>query len=144
MKLADRPVVLVVDDSIFVHGGVDMEHVGYGLERVNAETRAWLLGETEAQPGAIYKLGGESSTLTWLRRYSDGEPTVEDCSEVSQVLDAIGVNRMVMGHTVQEGGITSACDGKVWRIDTGMSDHYQGPEQALEIRGDQVRIVEGE
>ncbi len=144
VKMADRPVVLMVDDSLFVHGGVDMEHVAYGLERVNAETRAWLLGESEAQPEAIYKLGGESDTLTWLRRYSDGDPSEEDCAEVSRVLEAVGARRMVMGHTVQDEGINSVCNEKVWRIDVGLAEYYQGPEQALEIRGDQVRVLKGE
>ncbi len=145
LKLADRPVVLVVDDSLFVHGGVDMEHVDYGLERVNAETRAWLLGETEAKPEAIFRYGAKAPTLTWLRRYSEGIPTEEDCAEVERVLEAVGVERMVMGHSVQEVGITSVCEEKVWRIDVGMAEAYHdGPEQALEIRGGEVRVLEVE
>jgi hypothetical protein len=46
-----------------------------------------------------------------------------------------------MGHTVQEGGITSACDGKAWRIDVGMSHHYGGPVEVLEIRGGEPRTI---
>jgi hypothetical protein len=48
---------------------------------------------------------------------------------------------MVVGHTVQEEGITSACGGRVWRIDTGMSSHYGGPLEVLQIEGDSVRVL---
>ena len=35
---------------------------------------------------------------------------------------AVGVERVVVGHTIQEpGGITAACGGRVLRVDVGMS-----------------------
>ena len=46
---------------------------------------------------------------------------------------------MVVGHTVQQQGINSACDNKVWRIDVGLSRFYGNKPSVLEIRGDQVR-----
>jgi len=48
---------------------------------------------------------------------------------------------MVMGHTVQQDGISSACDGLAWRIDVGMSAAYGGPVEVLEIVGDSVRVL---
>jgi hypothetical protein len=144
LKLADRPVVLVVDASLFVHGGVNMEHVDYGLERINAEASAWLLGESEAQPDALHRRSWGDSSPTYLRRFSDGTPTDEDCAEVTRVLEAVDAQRVVVGHTIQDDGITRACEGTVWRIDVGLADYYQGPVQALEIQGDQVRILKTE
>jgi hypothetical protein len=47
---------------------------------------------------------------------------------------------MVVGHTPQSHGISAACDGQVWRIDTGMSHFYGGPPQWLEIDSGQVRV----
>jgi hypothetical protein len=40
---------------------------------------------------------------------------------------------MVVGHTVQDHGITSACDGTLWRIDVGLAKHYGGPIEVLEL-----------
>jgi len=40
---------------------------------------------------------------------------------------------MIIGHTVQNGGITSACDGALWRIDVGLARRYGGPIEALEL-----------
>ena len=48
---------------------------------------------------------------------------------------------MVMGHTVQRDGITSACEGLAWRIDVGMATYYGGPVEVLEIVGDSVRVL---
>jgi hypothetical protein len=48
---------------------------------------------------------------------------------------------MVMGHSVQPNGITSACDGKAWRIDVGMSHAYGGPVQVLELRGIATQVI---
>jgi hypothetical protein len=39
---------------------------------------------------------------------------------------------MVVGHS-RWGHINSACDGMVWRIDTGMSAYYNGTIEVLEI-----------
>jgi len=41
--LAERgQLVLIIGDALFVHGGLRPDHVAYGLERLNAETRAWM------------------------------------------------------------------------------------------------------
>ncbi len=48
---------------------------------------------------------------------------------------------MIMGHTVQEGGITPRFDGRVWCIDSGMSAYYGGTVEVLEIVGDRVRVL---
>jgi hypothetical protein len=45
-----------------------------------------------------------------------------DCETLKKVLEGIpGAERMVVGHTIQEQGINSACGDRVFRIDVGMS-----------------------
>jgi hypothetical protein len=133
--LAERPTVLLVGDNVFVHGGVLPEHVVYGLERANAEVRAWLLGEGP-QPESILKKG----SLVWARDFSD-EVDEMDCTVLEETLRALAAKRMIVGHTVQEMGIHSFCDERVWCVDTGMSAHYGGPTQVLEIVGDSLRVL---
>jgi hypothetical protein len=60
---------------------------------------------------------------------------------LERVLRAVDAKRMVVGHTPQQMGITSGCNGRVWRIDVGLARYYGGPVQALEIQGDQVRVL---
>ena len=133
LLLAQRNTVVIVGNSLFVHGGILPEHVDRGLESMNEEIRAWLRAEAP-QPEWIR---GDRSPV-WNRLYSDA-PNVAACDTLSSVLDRLGVERMVVGHTVQRTGVTAFCGGRVWCIDVGMPDHYGGRPAVLEIRGDEVR-----
>ena len=59
--------------------------------------------------------------------------TSDDLARLDSALTRTGARRMVVGHTVQEGGITTACGGKLWRIDVGLAALYGGPIQVLEL-----------
>ena len=131
--LAERPVVVQVGDTVFVHGGVLQKHVNYGLQRINDEVRAFMLGE---RPELTPVVAAEDSPL-WTRVYS-GVPEPA-CEELAQVLSALNAKRMVVGHTPQPTGVNAACDGRVWRIDVGLARHYGGPVQALQIKDGQAK-----
>ena len=135
LLLAERPVVLVIDGNVFVHGGVLPMHLDYGVERLNNEVRDWLLGKGEP-PEFIHT----SESPTWARNYSD-EVDSNDCLQLEEVLERLGAVRMIVGHTVQEDGITPLCEGSVWCIDTGMAEHYGNRIEVLEIDGDRIRIL---
>jgi hypothetical protein len=131
--LAENNTFLIVGTTLFTHGGVLPEHVDWGLDRMNGEIRSWLRGEIP-QPEWIR---GELSPV-WNRLYSDA-PDQAACDTLSAVLDGLNVERMVVGHTIQDAGITSYCGGRVWCIDVGMAKHYGGRPEVLEIRGAVVR-----
>jgi hypothetical protein len=133
-RLAERPVVSQVGDTVFVHGGVLPKHVRYGLTRISEEVQGWMRGELPEPPAIVMASDG----LIWTRLYSS-ETGAEGCALLAQALELLGARRMVVGHTPQPAGITSACDERVWRIDTGMSRHYGGPVEVLEIAGELVK-----
>jgi hypothetical protein len=133
--LAERRLILLLGDNVFVHGGVLPAHVAYGIDRINRETQEWLRGEIE-YPAILD--GSESPE--WTRLFSR-DPDAAACEVLAQVLEQLGARRMVMGHTIQEGGIASACDGQAWRIDVGMAARYGGPVEVLEIVGAAARVL---
>jgi len=135
LTLSEHPLILQLGGNVFVHGGVLPHHVEYGIDRINAETRAWLRGEID-RPEILHK-----DSPQWTRLYSDA-PDSTSCATLSTTLDLLGAERMIVGHTVQESGITSYCDGRLWCIDVGLAAHYGGAMQVLEIRGDEVRVLE--
>jgi len=136
-RLARRNTVVIVGDTLFVHGGVHLKHVEYGLDRINREVRDWLDGSGE-RPDFITDRDGP----VWCRHFSsDVEPETRVALEA--VLNELGIKRMVVAHTVQEDGITSHFDGQVWCVDVGMSAHYGGDVAVLEIIGDEVRVIGG-
>ncbi len=134
--LAKRPVIARVGDSIFVHGGVLPKHVRSGLDEINEGTQKWLLGERRLLPKEATSEDGP----LWSRMYSSA-PSASECAELDAVLNQLGAKRMVMGHTPQKPDISPACDGKAWRIDTGMSKYYAGQVQVLELRGNDVKVL---
>jgi hypothetical protein len=137
--LAGRPLVAEVGDTVFVHGGVLPKHVAYGLDRMNDELDAWLTGKRQTPPSIVVADDGP----VWTRAYS-GEDAAPDCSALTKTLARLGAARMVVGHTVQKEGMNAACDGKVWRIDVGLSHVYGGPVEALEIRGGHATVLREE
>jgi hypothetical protein len=127
-------VIAIVGDSVISHAGVLGEWTTR-VDAVNLEARCFLDGQG-ARPSS---LDAESSPV-WTRALGGANV---DCSALGAALHALGAKRMIVAHTVQEAGITSACDGAVWRIDTGLARVYGGKIQVLEISSDPPKIVEG-
>ncbi|KAK6141954.1 hypothetical protein DH2020_013866 [Rehmannia glutinosa] len=117
--LSKNQTVVVVGDSVFAHGGLLQKHVQYGLERVNEEVKDWILGLKDKVENQLIR--GRNS-IVWLRSFSHELAKECDCSMLEHVLETIpGVKRMIMGHTIQAGGISSICGNQAIRVDVGMS-----------------------
>lgn len=133
--IAPHPVVLQVGSTVFVHGGLLPQHVAYGIERMNIETREWVLkGPINAKPRF---LSGREAVV-WARDYSQEDPARCDCDALKKALAGVpGAARVVVGHTIQGAGINSACGGRVFRIDVGLSRGCgDGTPEVLEILRD--------
>ena len=117
--LSDNVAVLVVGDSVFVHGGLLSQHVSYGLEKINEEVRDWIHGlKGRTAPEFCHVANG----VVRLRKFSRGLEDKCDCSALEHVLATIpSAKRMIMGHTIQEFGINGICNETAIRIDVGMS-----------------------
>ena len=158
-ELAECPVIAIIGDSVFVHGGLPLDITREGIERINKEMRRFLLHD----PGNVtctldadrlderlifQNEAGERTKRSvcplWDRRLSsppDREPSHRDEKALHASLKRLGVARVVVGHTVQS-TINSACGGAVWRCDTGMSRWVRtGPVEALEITPSGVRVL---
>jgi hypothetical protein len=135
-KLAERPVILVVGETVFVHGGLLPEHVRRGLDAINGEVQRWLRGEGEISPDILQ----DDASPVWTRKYCEN-PRPADCQVLRETLAAVPARRLVVGHTVHKEGVLSACDGAVWCIDVGMAAYYGGHPEAIEIVGEQVRVL---
>jgi calcineurin-like phosphoesterase family protein len=124
-RLARHAVIAIVGDTVFSHAGVLGEWVRR-VDEVNQTARCWLDGQASEPPVALTS----DDSPVWTRAAGGAEV---DCAQITAALAALGVRRMVVGHTVQDGGITSACDGALWRIDVGLSRRYGGPIEALDL-----------
>ncbi|MBK9070600.1 MAG: metallophosphoesterase [Myxococcales bacterium] len=134
--MAGQRVVAIVDGIAFSHAGIN-ETWADQVAQLNSETVCWLAAASPNQrpPAGLVAQDGP----VWTREFGGA---AVDCAAVARALARLGASRMVVGHTVQAGGINSTCDGAVWRIDAGMSAHYGGVPQAVEfVAGAPPRII---
>ena len=134
MQLGGRNIAVIVGDTAFVHGGLNPSHAERGLERMNDEVQEWMRAEDDWP----WILDGDGPL--WIRDYSD-ETGDDECDQLEQSLDILGIRRLVVGHTIQD-SINAACDEQVWRVDVGMAAYYGGWPEVLEIRGDDVEVID--
>ncbi len=137
-KLAERHIAAIVGDSAFSHAGILPGSVA-GLVELDRGVQSLMRGEHDRADETVAAIMNPDSPV-WTRRYGGEDPGV--CVPLEQALALLGAKRMVVGHTVQHGGISSDCDGKLWRIDVGLAGHYGGRPAALEIRPDGVRVIQ--
>ncbi|HEY3494412.1 MAG TPA: metallophosphoesterase [Polyangiaceae bacterium] len=137
-KLAERNTIAIVGDTLFAHAGVLAKHLRYGIGRINDDVRRYFRGEIAALPEVV----GSDDAPVWTRVFGEQSPSAEACRELEAVLSALSVKRLVVGHTVQKAGVTSACGERVFRVDVGLSDYYgKNPTQVLEIRPGGVKVL---
>ncbi|GFR41016.1 hypothetical protein Agub_g1448 [Astrephomene gubernaculifera] len=139
-EFARNPTVLVVNDTVFAHGGLLPTHTEYGIERINREVAAWMRGDLAPDGGPckppVVAMGANS--VMWNRSLSKDFASPNEryhaCRNLQQALARVGGRRLVVGHTPQVGGANCECDNRVWRIDVGMSQGVLNrPVQVLEI-----------
>ncbi len=160
---AQRTFFAIVGDTVFVHGGITLKALDYGLDRLQKEIQNWLFSDRDLsswllnhrQNEAPLFLNGEDSPI-WSRVYGLLPPDpipphqvtithLDVCSDLQTVLERLSVKRMVIGHTIQPNHqITSACAERVWRIDVGMSHGFVAPSpqyQVLNIQGEEIEVL---
>jgi hypothetical protein len=133
-RLAQHDVVEIVGDTVLSHAGVAGDWAAK-VDEVNLASRCWLDGQSGDPPAALTS----DDSPVWTRVWGMGDA---DCAALDRVLAQLAAKRMVVAHTVQEHGITSACDGKLWRIDVGLAKLYGGPIEVLEL-GDPPKVLRG-
>lgn len=151
-QLAMNSTVLIVNDTVFAHGGLMPKHVEFGLERLNNSVADWMRGKEitdEMDRTALgMAIGSVKDSVVWSRtfgteNFSNENDRERACQILEKTLDAIeGAKRLVVGHTPQLGGCNGECNGRIWRIDVGMSFGVVGADpEVLEIDGDDVRVL---
>ena len=135
-RISTFPAVLKLGDIVFAHGGVLPLWADYGIDRLNADVRAWLSGKSASEPRAATGLddGSDDDGPMWSRHFA-AAPESLACLLATDTLTRLKARRMVVAHTVLK-TITSRCDGRVWAIDVGISRYYGGELQILEIAED--------
>lgn len=147
-KMANtRNVIIRIGDWVFVHGGITTRLAKkYKISEINLLMKQFLLGDHKLERDTRFReLFLNGSSLLWSRRYSEEQV---DCKALTNALQYLGAKHIVVAHTVQD-KINCRCNGKVYRIDVGMSKSFGKKNrqddriQVLEIidNGKKVNII---
>lgn len=147
--IVGNPAAVLLDGTLFVHGGISASYAGVALDEINRRVAAALKARETAPESIINDPAGP----LWYRGLARGradetadppvrspasgarpERTVEQ--ELDQILGAYGAKRIVIGHTPVLSGIAVLHGGRLVQIDTGISAVIGGKATYLEIIGD--------
>lgn len=104
---------LMVNRTLFVHAGIAPEFASMGLETLNNRMREAISDCSDDFAN------GERSPI-WNRVYSMSPEPIA-CRDLVKTLDTLGADRMIVGHTIQDGGVHLRCAGRLILADTGAS-----------------------
>jgi hypothetical protein len=131
--LRSKPLVLRINDILFVHGGLDPEIVSRGLsiDSLNAAGRAGLdLSSAALAFSDLPRLLFGTTGPLWYRGYLyglKGRYAATTDEEIDATLRRYGASAIVVGHT-ENTVLTRLHGGKVYAIDVSLEDlgTYQG------------------
>lgn len=130
-----RYAVVKIGAFMFVHAGITPKIADkYTIPQINQKCRDYLAGKL-AWNSELNELFESNDGILWTRHLGGPRP---NCEKLDHVLNKWNARAMVIGHTPQEDGITSACDHKIWRVDVGLSAAILGSKG----KADRVQVLE--
>ena len=145
---AHNPAIVKIGGTLFAHGGISAEYSKMSIDSINQRVANAMAAGDDSPASALSDPLGP----LWYRGLviTDGDaqairaaakpptPPLTADQELDAVLAAYGAQRMVIAHTPSLKGIQISGNGRLARIDTGISRFYGGPLTWLEIVGDQM------
>ena len=139
-----NPVVVLLDGTLFVHGGISPGYSDLTVAEINARAAAALTARntdptaiTNDENGPLWyrglaqPLASANGETHVARTPAQIQPAGED--QLNALLSVYGARRIVIGHTPILSGIAFFQDGKLICIDTGISAIYGGTVSYLDI-----------
>jgi len=139
--LLEHNSVIKINDVVFTHGGIAEKHAAMDLVKMNKQIREELkivrviVLDGRPAKGFYPKFVNQEDSPLWYRDLATRPEDVFE-KDVDRILEALGANYIVIGHTTYRGQIRakedlSRFDGRIWTIDTGMAARYGGIPTAL-------------
>jgi hypothetical protein len=132
--LGQRPAIVKVGDTLYLHGGLGTWALLENQETVNKNVAAWVSyfqGKGPQPPEDTEWVLSDVGPL-WSRDLANGKYPE---SWVDAILKAYGAKRIVVGHTPKD-KITSEYHGKVICADSGITTAYGGKLSSVQISAD--------
>ncbi|MEE4175327.1 MAG: metallophosphoesterase [Xanthomonadales bacterium] len=129
----DHPLVVRINDTLFVHGGLSAKYCDLSLEDMTDRAHDEMSNYNYAEPGMIEDPLGP----LWYRGLATGNET-QLAPMLDAVLERYEAERIVVGHTPTQGVVWPRFDGKVILNDVGLAAHYGAHFAFLELKDGQA------
>jgi len=129
--------IVIIGDTIFIHAGLTSEYAYIGINDINERIHNLLINAPSYEE--LYEFNKQQNYThpifsdhlfsdygpLWTRFLSLELNEKAVCNDLDVVFNIIKVNRMVIGHTVQDQGkINTKCNNRLILIDIGLSSYY--------------------
>lgn len=128
----EHEALLRIDDTLFVHGGLDPLAERQSIDALNQQILAELENPRESDDESL--INAADSPL-WYRGLAVMPETAENTAKLEEMLEFYGVKRIVIAHTPLLGTIVPRFGSRVLTADVGLSAHYGSGRALLIIEG---------
>ena len=133
--VAKHNAVIQIDDSLFLHGGLNPHAEHQKLSEINRQIRKELSvpfneeGISNSQQGPL-----------WYRGLAGNDAEVE-LAPLLEMLEFYDAKRIFIAHTPTQGAVLTRFNGKVVMIDVGISAHYGGSLANIVIEKGTLQVM---
>jgi hypothetical protein len=120
--------VVKINDTIFLHGGISPKYSSYTIRQINDQVREELKDFAKLEGGIVTDEEGP----LWYRGLALDDQAALD-PQLTEILEAYGARRIVVGHTEAPGRVVSRFGGRVLIASVGLSKSYGSHTACLEI-----------
>jgi len=135
-----NPVVIQVNDTLFLHGGISSKYCKLSLESMTHQAIAAM----ENYDQTVTTIIDDPLGPVWYR----GNATEDETDIYSQTLDNIlkryGAKRIVVGHTPTGGAVWPRFDQRIVVNDTGIAAYYGSHKGVLELTAEGAVAIYGD
>jgi hypothetical protein len=145
---ARNAAILRIGNTLFAHGGISFEYSRQPIDAINKRVAAAMAAAEDSPTSVLNDPLGPLWYRGLVARDEDAQaerakavpplPALTPDQELDAVLAAYGAQRLVIAHTPSKAGIQITGNGRLTRIDTGISRAYGGPLTWLEIVGNKM------
>ena len=143
-----NPAILRIGGTLFAHGGISVEYSKQPVDAINQRVASAMAAGDDSPTSILtdplgplwYRglVGKDDEAQAARAAAKPPLPALTPEQELDAVLAAYGAQRLVIAHTPSLQGIQITANGRLARIDTGISRAYGGPLSWLEITGDRM------
>ena len=150
--LFNKNTVIKINDTVFVHGGLNEKYSKRNLEKLNESIRKEMKSVASAAKSPFRQnvrapISYDTDGPLWYRDLAQIEGSGFE-KEVDRILENLKAKHMVIAHTpqlIKHPGEMQRYNKKIWIIDTGNSSVYiNGRESALRIENGEFYVWLGE